>query len=128
MRVITAGLVVAVASAQVCNVRECGCAPYKQAWCTARNAKVDSSLCQISPQFCSNLCGEGARRGLLRSTASCTLGGRRAVPQRVGSTRTSHHPLTTLSSPHASLDSLVRSNAAAGTDAAIASARAEGFP
>ena len=42
----------------VCNVRECGCPPYSHAWCTQRNARVHSHVCQISTMYCEFVCGE----------------------------------------------------------------------
>ena len=42
----------------VCNIRECGCPPYKQPWCDKRNSEVASFICQISEGFCRSTCGE----------------------------------------------------------------------
>ena len=42
----------------VCNVRECGCPPYRRPWCTERNARVHSPWCQFSRRRCMGGCDE----------------------------------------------------------------------
>ena len=61
----TTGLILAtlasLASAQddgECNIRECGCPPYREKWCDKNNARVFSPICQISKGFCDYTCGE----------------------------------------------------------------------
>lgn len=41
-----------------CNIRECGCPPYRQTWCNKFNSRVFSPLCQYSKSWCDETCGE----------------------------------------------------------------------
>ena len=41
-----------------CNVRACGCSPYRRPWCTKRNAFVRSPWCQSSQRRCQRGCNQ----------------------------------------------------------------------
>ncbi len=54
----TASLAGGAAARGYCNIRECGCPPYRQSWCDPLNSRVFSPQCQRSAGFCEYTCGE----------------------------------------------------------------------
>ena len=42
----------------VCNVRSCGCSPYRRKWCTKRNARVYARVCQRNARSCRLRCNQ----------------------------------------------------------------------